>query len=110
MSQYPPVQPGQMVSRDAPGATASLVMGIISIVFSVPIVGLILAWVGMTKGKAAKMMCDANPGYYTNAGVAQAGYVICIIGMVLNSLSSLCVCGYFGFLALMLVAAGSSVP
>ncbi len=106
----PPMQPGPMVMREAPGATASLVLGIISIVLSVPIVGLILAWIGLSKGRAAKAMCDANPGYYTNAGTAQAGYVISIIGLVINSLSSLCVCGYFGFIALMLVAAGSSGP
>ncbi len=42
-----PVQPMQEV----PGATAGLVLGICSIVINLPLVGLILAWIGFSKSK-----------------------------------------------------------
>ena len=38
MTQLPPTIPGPMISREAPGATASLVLGIISVVFNIPLV------------------------------------------------------------------------
>jgi hypothetical protein len=34
------------------------------------------------------------PGYYANAGVAQAGYVCSIIGLILGAFTTLCGCGY----------------
>lgn len=83
------------MSRDVPGGTASLVLGIVSIVANFPIVGLVVAYIGYQKARAAKALCDMSPGFYTNAGVAQAGYILCIIGMVLGSISTLCGCGYF---------------
>lgn len=101
--------PGPMVSRDVPGATAALVLGIITVVVNIPVAGLIMAIIGLSKARAAKAMCDARPGYYTNAGVVQAGMILCIIGIVLGSISTLCGCGYFAFLLLMLmgIAAGA---
>ena len=81
-------------SRDAPGATASLVLGIVSIVVNIPIGGLILALIGLQKARSAKALSDANPGYFTNAGVAQAGFVCSIIGICLGSMSTLLGCCY----------------
>jgi hypothetical protein len=107
MTQMPPTIPGPMVTREVPGATASLVLGIIPIVINIPVVGLILALIGLSKARVAKAMCDARPGYYTNAGVAQAGMILCIIGTVLGGLSTLCGCGYFAFIGLMLVGAAA---
>ncbi len=94
-----------VVSRELPGATASMVLGIISIVFNVPLVGLILAYIGFQKAKEAKALSDAHPGYYTNAGIAQAGYILSIIGMCLGGFSTLCGCGYFA-IALIAVIGG----
>ena len=79
--------------QDAPGATAGLVLGILSIVFMGPI-GLILGWIGFSKSKDAKLICEMNPGMFSNAGVAQAGYICSIIGLILGAIGSLCFCGY----------------
>lgn len=114
MSQFPPVQPGPpyQVSREAPGATTGLVLGIISVVANFPIVGLLLAIIGFQRAREAKALCDANPGMYTNGGIATAGYVLCIVGICLGALSSLCGCGYFAvvIIAMMSAAAGSGGP
>lgn len=104
MSQMPM---GQAPTREVPGATASLVLGIISIVFNAPIIGLILALIGFNYARSAKAICDAAPGMYNNAGVAQAGYVCCIIGLILGAISSLCGCGYF--LLIVLALGGAAV-
>lgn len=109
MTQMPPTIPGPMVSREAPGATASLVLGIISVVFNIPVVGLILALVGLSKARHARALCDANPGYFSNAGVAQAGMILSIIGICLGGLSTLCGCGYFAIIiAALMGAAGAA--
>ena len=111
--QYePPIHPGPLLSgsREAPGATASLVLGIISIVMNVPVIALILAIVGLQKAIEAKAACAARPGFYTNAGVAQAGYVLCIIGICVSSLSTLCGCGYFAIILIALIGAAAGAP
>jgi len=99
---------------EAPGATAGLVLGILSIVFNAPIIGLILAFIGFNQSKQAKALCAANAGMYSNAGVAQAGYICSIIGLVLGSLSTLCTCGYLivaaGILGIGAGAAGGGGP
>src|SRR5688572_14355635 len=97
MSQMPPINQGPMHNPgysnmgpggpggiEAPGATASMIMGIISIVVNIPIGGLILAYLGFQKAGEAKALIAQNPGMYSNAGTAQAGYVLCIIGMCLG--------------------------
>jgi hypothetical protein len=101
--------PGPMTQgpQDAPGATAGLVLGICSIVFSWPIVGLILAWIGFTKSRDAKALCELNPGAYSNYGVAQAGYICSIIGLCLGAFFTLCGCGYFA-IAFMAIAGGAA--
>ena len=103
----PPTVPGPMVSREVPGATASLVLGILTLVVNLPIAGLIMALIGLSKARAAKALCDANPGFFTNAGVAQAGMILCIIGTCLGAISTLCGCGYFIFFAFMIAGAAT---
>jgi len=100
----PPDSQGYMPSgyQEAPGATAGLVLGICSIVFSFPVIGLILAWVGFVKSRDAKALCEMNPTVYRNQGVALAGYICSIIGLclgVLSLLSLCCVCGYLVVMA-----------
>jgi len=86
---------------DLPGATAGLVLGICSIVFTIPLVSLLLAFLGLMKAKEAREFAELYPGYYANAGVAQAGYVCSIIGLILGALSVLsCCCGGLLFLFL----------
>src|SRR5688572_268658 len=114
MSQMPPTNQGPMFNQgysgnpqEAPGATASMVMGIITIVFNIPIVGLIVAYIGFQKANEARALIAQNPGMYTNAGVAQAGYILCIIGMCLGAISTLCGCGYFILIAAAIVGGAS---
>ena len=112
MSEYsqPPHTPMPPSYQEVPGATAGLVLGILSIVFSGPIVGLTLGIIGFIKAREAKRLVDANPGVYTNAGVAQGGYICSIIGIVLGGITTLCGCGYFIVVAAALfgAAAGGS--
>ena len=108
MTQLPPTIPGPMISREAPGATASLVLGIISVVFNIPLVGLILALVGLSKARSAKALCDAHPGMFSNAGVAQAGMILSIIGICLGGISTLCGCGYFAIIIMALRGAAGA--
>ncbi len=105
MTQLPPTVPGPVYSSEAPGATASLVLGIISVVFNIPLVGLILALVGLSKARSARALCDAHPGAFNNAGVAQAGMILSIIGICLGGLSTLCGCGYFALIVFALMSA-----
>lgn len=99
MTQMPPPPPTSLPPMDyrgeLPGATAGLVLGICSIVFSGPILGLILGYLGFTKSRTAKSFAELNPGTYSNLGVAQAGYICSIIGLVLGGLSTVCGCAYF---------------
>lgn len=110
MSQMPPqYQSGYSHAPvEAPGATGGLVLGILSIVFVVPLLGLIMPLIGLTMARSAKAMVEHNPGAYSNGGVATAGYVCCIVGLVLNGLSSLCGCGYFIFVILAIGGAAAS--
>ncbi len=107
MSPSEPPHGGQGLA-EAPGATAGLVLGILSIVFSGPIVGLVLAFIGFNKSKESKAICDANPGAYSNAGVAQAGYITSIVGLVLGAVTTLCGCGYFIVIAMAIGGAAAS--
>lgn len=83
---YPPQYPGypqypMVIAQTAatPGeATASLVLGIVGI-FICPIICSILA---IVFGIKAKNMIDASGGYMGGRGVAQAGLVLGILGMV----------------------------
>lgn len=105
MTQMPPPQtPSHMHGGELPGATAGLVFGICSLVFSFPVVGIILAWLGYSKSRDAKALGEQNPGVYTNLGVAQAGYIVGIVGLILGGLSTLCGCGYVIFFVIMIGA------
>jgi hypothetical protein len=92
---------------ELPGATAGLVLGICSIVFSGPLVGLLLGFLGLVKSKEARQFAELNPGIYANAGVAQAGYVCSIIGLILGAFTTLCGCGYFIFFVIVIMGAAA---
>ena len=66
---------------------------------------MILALVGLSKARSAKALCDAHPGMFSNAGVAQAGMILSIIGICLGGISTLCGCGYFAIIIMALMGA-----
>ncbi len=47
-------------------------------------------------------LCIVNPAP-SNAGVAQAGYVCSIIGLILGGITTLCGCGYIVILAVLAI-------
>lgn len=103
----PPQDPGsQPYPQEAPGATAGLVLGVCSIVFSMPIVGLMLGFIGLLKSKEARGYTQSNPAAFNNAGVAQAGFVCSIIGLVLGCFTTLC--GSLYILAIIAAIAGAA--
>ena len=78
--QYP--EQGQTL----PNAVASMVLGICSLVFGCPVVGLVLAIIGLNKAKKAYAINEQYPGYYTGVGFAKAGKITSIVGIVLGIL------------------------
>lgn len=64
---------------NAPGATASLVCGIIGLF----VVGLILGIIAIVQGNKAKRLIAQNPDMYGGSGFASAGVVLGIIDLVL---------------------------
>jgi hypothetical protein len=68
----------------APGAVVSLVFGILSGAFSCLFVGLIFAIIAMASAGKAKRAVAANPGAYSGIGMAKAGLILGIIGLVFS--------------------------
>jgi hypothetical protein len=60
----------------APGAMASLILGIIGWCTSYIVVGIVLCAIGIAMGGKAKKAIAANPTGYRAAGVAKAGHII----------------------------------
>ena len=69
-----------------PNATAVLVLGICSIVFSCFFVGAILGIIGLVLGAKAKKVYNASPAIYEGYGQLNAGYIMSIIGTCLGGL------------------------
>jgi len=69
-----------------PKSTASLVLGILSIVTCCcyGIIGLPLGIIALVLGNKAIKMFNENPEIYTSVGNAKAGRVLGIIGIVFN--------------------------
>ena len=69
-----------------PNATAILVMGICSIVFSCFFIGLILGIIGLVMSSNPRKLYKANPSAYDGYGQVNAGYIMSIIGLALSGL------------------------
>lgn len=69
-----------------PNATAVLVLGICSIVFSCVVVGLILGIIGIVLSGKGKRMYKEAPALYEGYGQLNAGYIMSIIGTCLGAL------------------------
>ncbi len=67
-----------------PNATAVLVLGICSIVFSCFFVGLILGIIGLALSGKGRSMYQQNPDQYEGYGTLNAGFILSIIGVVLG--------------------------
>jgi len=82
----PPVNPQYLPAL--PNATASLVLGILSIVMfwcCYGLIGLILGIIGLVMGSKAVALYKQSPGIYSEASFnnANAGRICSIIGLVL---------------------------
>ena len=70
-----------------PNATAVLILGICSIVFSCFLIGLIIGIIGLSMGSKSKKLYKANPDAFEGFGTLNAGYIMSIIGTVLSGLT-----------------------
>ncbi|MCH2198929.1 MAG: DUF4190 domain-containing protein [Flavobacteriales bacterium] len=86
-----------MEQKNLPNATAALVLGILSIVFSCGFIGLILSIIGLNMAKKGKAMYEGAPGEYSESSFKQlnAGRICSIIGLILSILSVLYIIAMF---------------
>jgi|GEM_PF-2555655 hypothetical protein len=81
-----------------PNSSAALTLGIIGLVFSLGLIGIILNIIAISLGSGAVNRYNAEPGKYTESSLSQAktGKVLGIIGL-----------GLFGLVLLIIIAANS---
>lgn len=77
------------VKKPLPNATATLVLGICSIVFGCFFVGLVLGIIGLAISGKSRAMYMQNPNEYEGYGSLNAGRILSIIGIVLGALTTL---------------------
>ncbi len=76
-----------MEKQKLPGALAGMILGIVAIATSCYIAGFILGIIGLSKSKKALALDAENPEVYTGAGMAKAGKICSIIGIVVGAIS-----------------------
>jgi uncharacterized membrane protein YeaQ/YmgE (transglycosylase-associated protein family) len=81
-----------------PNATAVLVLGICSIVFSCFFVGFVVGIIGLSIGNKSIKMYKLNPEKYDGFGMLNAGWIMSIIGTVLGALYVLYLISLFVFI------------
>jgi hypothetical protein len=82
----PPPMPATLGAAErpkAPGAVASMVLGITSVCFGA--LGLVLGIIALKYSKDARHAIARNPGKYSGGDMATAGKVTGIIGIVIGS-------------------------
>lgn len=96
----------QIVKKDLPNATATLVLGIISVVMCG--VGLITGIIALVISKKDMALIEENPDEYREGSISnlKTGRVCSIIGICLSALIILFYIAYFGFIISMI--AGSA--
>jgi len=117
-TQNPGNEPAESNTRiPLPNATASLVLGIFSIVTSiccyfVAIVGLTLGIIGLVLGSKALNLYQTDPGKYTlnSQKNANAGKICSIIGLALSGLMIIIGLIYILFLGATLGTIFESIP
>lgn len=92
-----PAQPGYAQPENEPNSVTALVLGILGIV----VCGVVapFAW---NLGKKSLDNIRSNPGRYSGEGMAQAGYILGIIGTILLILAVIFLIVYFIFVAAMI--------
>lgn len=75
----PPPMPGQW-----PGAIAGLVLGICSIYFCAPVIGLLLGYFGLLVTKDSYKAYQINPMQYSGGGVLKGARIVSQIGFILG--------------------------
>lgn len=75
--------------KELPNSTATLILGICSIVFGCFIVGFVLGIVGLAISGTSKKLYLQNPNEYTGYGSLNAGRIMSIIGIVLGGITIL---------------------
>ena len=82
--------------QNLPNATAVLVLGITSIVFSCSCgIGLILGAIGLSLAKKDEMLYHQAPDLYSDYGNLKAGKTMSLIGLILGILGLLGCIAYF---------------
>ena len=75
--------------QSLPNWTATLVLGICSLVFGCLFVGFILGIIGVAISGRSKRLYLQNPNDYTGYGALNAGRIMSIIGIILGALAIL---------------------
>ena len=78
-------QPGE--GGKLPGAVASMVLGIVSLVLScscIPLVGIIIGAMGLSKAKKSFTLDEQYPDYYSGRGFATTGKITSLVGLLLG--------------------------
>ncbi|HET7387859.1 MAG TPA: DUF4190 domain-containing protein [Nocardioidaceae bacterium] len=106
--QYPPYgyPPPGYYRPDHPKATTALVVGIVGLVVCG---GIISPWAWI-EGRRAVREIDASGGAYGGRGVAQAGYILGIIGTILLAVYVLAFVAWLLLVVVMGLAAVSTSP
>ena len=94
-----------------PGAVASLVCGILAVVFAyVPVFGVVLGVAAMINaGRARRALAD-GPDLWLPSSLPIAGQVCGIIGAVLSSLATLWAVAIFSVIAALIAAMINGMP
>ena len=103
INQVPPSPTNFPYPQALPNATASLVLGIISIVlcWCYGVLGLILGIIGLVLGSKAVTLYKQYPGVYSEASYknANAGKICSIIGLILGGLYVLMIFAFWSTVA-----------
>jgi len=75
--------------QSLPNSTATLVIGICSLVFGCLFVGLILGIIGIAISSSGKRLYLQNPNDYSGYGALNAGRIMSIIGLILGAIVTL---------------------
>ena len=111
MNQVPYTSANVPFLQPLPNATASLVLGIISIVmcWCYGVLGLILGIIGLVLGNKAATLYKQSPGTYSEASFknANAGKICSIIGLILGGLYVILIIAFWSTVAALI---GSFLP
>jgi hypothetical protein len=78
---------GGAVPQPHPKGTQILVLGILSVVLSCGVIGLVLGIIAMVQSKPVLAEIDANPAAYNNRQQVNIGRILGIVGLILGILS-----------------------